>query len=446
MDILSLEKDNQMKLFNWKEPPPLRKSNFTLYDDQEISVEALSDKVRSGEKRIMFVGATGSGKTAISAELKRRLYPRRMLFVVHRDILISQTIKTLEKTGFSPATIGVVAGRYKENRSALIQILSIQTAPRRSLEWFDWEIAFFDEAHTTGWSRWALDLHHHHPDRQILYLTATPWRLSKKQSFTDIVKEENYIFAPLPVELIRRGRLVQPIYYKALEIKLTGVKRQGGDYKVSDLSVVCNNPDVISAGLKFWQRNYPGERTIAFAVDVSHAENVTKMANEAGRKAVLVHGETPIHEREAHYANLRDHAIDMIVSVDCLSEGFDVPNIRCAWMLRPTLSKAKFYQQLGRAMRVSPGKENCIILDQSGNINRHSFVEELTHEDFLDSTSKSTGDRIPPPICAERDLDTWDIIWDGEGCHAVVGSKTKACPLKLSMLTLTLARNSLSIL
>lgn len=406
----------------------LKKSKYTLYEDQEISVTALLDKVQGGEKRILFVGATGSGKTAISAELKRRLHPKKMLFVVHRDILITQTIETLRKTGFPLELIGVIAGRYAENRNAPLQILSIQTAPRRSLDWFKWEIAFFDEAHTTGWSNWALKLQRENKDRPIVYLTATPWRLSKKQSFTDIVPKDNYVFAPLPTELIEKGRLTKPIYYKALEVKLTGVRKQGGDYKVSDLSVLCNNPEVISSGLKFWQERYPNERTVAFAVSVEHAETIVKMANEAGRKAVIVHGETPIPERDRHYKALKDHTIDMIVSVDCLSEGFDVPNIRCAWMLRPTLSKSKFYQQMGRAMRVADGKENCIILDQSGNIGRHSLVENLDKDDFYDSSDVATKEPPPPPICAERDLDTWDIIWNGEGCHAVIRGNPKICP------------------
>jgi superfamily II DNA or RNA helicase len=391
----------------------LKKSQYKLYEDQEISVAALLDKVRDGEKRILFVGATGSGKTAISAELKRRLHPRKMLFVVHRDVLIEQTIKTLVKSGFPLSSIGVIAGRYGENRKAPIQILSIQTAPRRSLHWFDWEVAFFDEAHTTGWSSWALKLHKENPDRPIIYLTATPWRLSKRQSFTNIVPKNNYIFAPLPSELTAKGRLVQPVYFKALEVELSKVGKQNGDYKVSDLSVVCNNPKVISSGLKFWQERYPNERTIAFAVSVEHAETVTKMANEAGRKAALVHGDTPIPERDRHYKALRDHRIDMVVSVGCLTEGFDVPNISCVWLLRPTLSKAIFYQQIGRGLRVAEGKTRCIILDQSGNIGKHKLVENLTTRDFYDVFNDEKGD-TPIRVCPE--------------CGAVSHPSYKECP------------------
>jgi superfamily II DNA or RNA helicase len=409
----------------------LKESGYTLYEDQESSVAALLDKVQSGVTQTVFVGATGSGKTAISAELKRRLFPRQMLFVVHRDILIKQTIKTLVKSGFDLSLIGVIAGGHKEHRHAPIQILSVQTAARRNIDWFHWDVAIFDEAHFTAWTTWAKKLRRSHHDKPMVYLTATPWRLSKKETFLQFVRKDNFVFAPLPGELIKMGRLCQPIYFSAETVNLSGIKKQMGDYATGELSVRCNDPDVINKGLKFWQDKYPNERAIAFCVDVSHAQSVTELANKAGRKAVIVHGDTPIKERERHYEALRCQDIDMIVSVDCLSEGFDVPNIRCVWMLRPTMSWAKAYQQMGRGLRVADGKSNCIILDQAGLLSgKDAFplIEDLTQKDFYDEPKEPGKQNIPPRICIERDLDTWDEIWDGEGCHAIIGSKVKICP------------------
>jgi hypothetical protein len=115
--------------------------------------------------------------------------------------------------------------------------------------------------------------------------------------------------------------------------------------------------------------------------------------------------------------------------VDCLSEGFDVPNIRCVWLLRPSMSRSKVYQQIGRGLRTAEGKTDCIVLDQSGNLTIHPLIEDLDQEDFIERPEKpKPALDMEPRICIERDLKSWEKIWDGDGCHAIIGTKVKICP------------------
>ena len=58
--------------------------------------------------------------------------------------------------------------------------------------------------------------------------------------------------------------------------------------------------------------------------------------------------------------------IDVLVSVDLFSEGFDCPDVEFIQLARPTLSLAKYMQMVGRGLRVAEGKEFCVILDNVG--------------------------------------------------------------------------------
>ena len=433
----------------------IKESFFKLRPYQETAVASLENALNQGIKRILLVAPTGSGKTAISSELKRRYCEtalkegRRpvLLFVVHVLPLIEQTINTLIATGFDPSIIGVIGGNYPENRNASIQIISLAATSHRDLSWLDWDVCFFDEGHTTGFQQWGVQLSEQNPDRQIIYLTATTWRLSKREAFQQLVPEENWLFAPMPSELIAMGALATPRYFKELAIDTSSISVHGGEFSRQELSIASNDRKVIEAGLRFWQNNYPDERTIVFCVDVTHAESVAKIAKEWGRKVAIVTSGTKVSKdkenpgegtREYYYKALDAGIIDMIVSVDCLSEGFDCKNIRCGWGLRPTKSTSKFYQQLGRILRPHPDKPDAIFLDQAGNLlyedengnvkGRFPLVEDLIPDDFKDELNLKKGKRPPPRICIERNPWTWEIPEHPKGCGNVVSPLAKICP------------------
>lgn len=89
----------------------IKESFFKLRPYQETAVASLENALNQGIKRILLVAPTGSGKTAISSELKRRYCETALkegrqpvlLFVVHVLPLIEQTINTLIATGFDPS-------------------------------------------------------------------------------------------------------------------------------------------------------------------------------------------------------------------------------------------------------------------------------------------------------------------------------------------------------
>jgi len=139
-----------------------------------------------------------------------------------------------------------------------------------------------------------------------------------------------------------------------------------------------------------------GKRTLAFCIDVEHAEKVAYAFQRYGVPSACVTGETPLKERRKMYDDLRDGKILVLTSVNVISIGFDEPAVEVGLMLRPTQSIALHLQQLGRIMRISPetGKTCGVILDQAGNTTRLPRPESIT--EYVLPYSKEKGTRPAP--------------------------------------------------
>lgn len=351
---------------------------------QHTTVISVAEAWAAGHDRVLVVAPTGAGKTVIGCalmyELERRGRP--VLFLCHREVLISQSVDALRKFGLD---VGYIKAGYRENRAALIQVGSVQSLARR--DWwaeqeFEWDTArptlVLDEAHTTGWSTVVRDILEQHPRMRVVGLTATPWRLSKREAMGDVFQA--VATAPFPAELIAAGYLVPPVYYGvASPPDLSKVRTRGGDFVEEDLDIVCNTEEMVRALIDDWQRLAPGELMAAFATSVAHAHHIEAEAKRRGLAVAAIDANTPLDERRVHYAALRRGDIRGLASVGVLSEGWDCPEVGCILLARPTKSRALFHQQIGRGLRIAPwaNKEKCTIVDQSANVGRFGFIEDF---------------------------------------------------------------------
>jgi superfamily II DNA or RNA helicase len=131
---------------------------------------------------------------------------------------------------------------------------------------------------------------------------------------------------------------------------------------------------VISSAVSEYRRLCPGAPAIAFCVDIAHSQSVTRAFVDDGWRAAHLDGTTPRDERQAMIAALAGGELDVISNCGLISEGVDVPAVVAAILLRPTLSRALYLQQVGRALR--PGKPKALILDHAGCIARHGLPDE----------------------------------------------------------------------
>ena len=371
-------------------PPQLRPYQTQVFDD-------LRAKVRQWFRRIVIMAGTGAGKTVISGQICAHAEGcgSRLLFLVHLDVLVGQTYAKMQDFGLH---CGFIKAGWPEDFEAPIQIASIQTMAKRDW-WKTWpaDVVFYDEGHTTVFSQIGQQvLQETHPDAVHIAMTATPYRLGAEQ-LGDYF--ETFVAAPPPTTLQKMGFLAPMQYYglpQDEQLDLGKLQIVDGDYDEKQLKNACDRPELIARIVEEWQRLTPGKRSIAFCVDIGHAQHVADAFKEAGIPAAMVAGGTPPKQRQKLYEDLGDGTLLMLTSCNVISIGFDVPAVEVGLLLRPTLSLALHYQQIGRVMRISPatGKTHGIILDQAGNLQRLGFPEDV--EEYSLPKGDDRQSRTPP--------------------------------------------------
>ena len=259
-----------------------------------------------------------------------------------------------------------------EDGAGKVVVTSIQKLARRSAGDEDFEpgLVIVDEAHHAVaksyrwmWERW--------PKAKFLGLTATPCRLNQT-GFTDLF--DTLLQSWSIQEFIDKGWLSDFEYISVtpdneMVERIRGLKKRGvdGDYQTKEMATVMDAPESIEHLYWSYRKYAHGKKGIVYAISREHAQHIAEYYREHGVRCAVIDAKTPAEERrkivEAYKGGDR---IDVIVNVDIFSEGFDCPDVEFIQLARPTLSLSKYLQQVGRGMRVIPGKDYVIILDQVG--------------------------------------------------------------------------------
>ena len=208
------------------------------------------------------------------------------------------------------------------------------------------------------------------PKAKFLGLTATPCRLNGK-GFTDLF--DVLVQSWSVPEFISKGRLVT---YDFVSIKSDGVTQRlidslqkrgaDGDYQNKEMDMLLNKKPSIERLYRSLEEFGKDRKGIVYAINISHAQKITKLYQENGVKAIAIDSKTPATERQQDIEAFKKGDIQVLVNVDIFSEGFDCPDVEFVQLARPTLSLAKYLQMVGRGLRVAKGKKNCVIIDNVG--------------------------------------------------------------------------------
>ena len=356
---------------------------------QDRAIDDLRSAYQSGANAPLLVLPTGGGKTCIIAAISANaaVRGRHVLILVHRRELIHQTSSKLAWVGLEH---GIIAAGIPPSDHA-VQIASVQTLARR-LSRLNWQptLIIIDEAHHSTAGQWARILDHW-PDAYRLGVTATPCRLDGcglRGTF------DTMVLGPSVADLIFTGYLSPArIYAPPVVADLKGIRSRGGDYANDQAAAAMDRPTVTGDAINHYRRLAAGQQAIAFCCNVAHAVSVCDAFKTAGIGAELLLGNTP--DREQVVADFAAHRIRVLVTVDVISEGFDVPAASCAILLRPTQSLGLYLQQVGRVLRPAPGKEHAVILDHVGNVNRHGFPDDPRDWSLDDRMRRSKGTPAP---------------------------------------------------
>ena len=344
--------------------------DIQLFDYQEDMVKRVQEAFRHHDS-VMVQMPTGTGKTMVLANIVfsfLEMCNHPIWIVAHRRELVSQIKDTLERF-------------FSSLQATSIKVMSIQWLSKHYGEMEEKPgLIVIDEAHHALAETYA-EVMNAYPKAKKLGLTATPYRLNGK-GFTDLF---DILLCSWSMEkFIAAGRLSLYDYYSikpdsAAQLLIDSLQKRGadGDYQQKELNEVMDVKPSLERLCLTIKEYVPGKKGIVYAISIQHAEHIAEFYRENGIKAVAISSQTPLAERQelierfkasslSSSLNSTSGDIEVLVSVDLFSEGFDCPDVEFIQLARPTLSLAKYMQMVGRGLRVAEGKEYCVILDNVG--------------------------------------------------------------------------------
>lgn len=333
---------------------------------QQRALRALKETRLAGYTSGLVVLATGLGKTWLSAFDSNSPEFRRVLFVAHREEILSQAMETYRMCRPN-ARFGRYSGTEKDLRAAVL-FASVQTLGRTahlrnfSADAFDYIVV--DEFHHAAARTYRAIIDYFAP-KFLLGLTATPDRMDGSDLLG--LCQENLVFRCDIFEGIEHGLLSRFSYlgvpdevdYANIPWRRTGFDELALTEALATRSRARNALDQY--------HKHRGTRTLGFCCSQLHADFMADFFNQHGIRAVSVHSGNGSAPRASSLEALEAGELDIIFSVDMFNEGVDVPNIDTILMLRPTQSSIIWMQQFGRGLRRSEGKERLNVIDYIGN-------------------------------------------------------------------------------
>lgn len=336
-----------------------------LFDYQE-DMKARIEKALCLHRSVMAQMPTGTGKTylltAVIDSFVRANPKAKVWIVAHRRELVSQIDETVRKFhSYSSATSSLLSS---------VKAVSIQWLSKHYDEIEEKPgMIVIDEAHH-ALAKTYKEMWERFPKAKFLGLTATPCRLNGK-GFTDLF--DVLVQSWGVPEFIYKGRLAT---YDFVSIKSDGVTQRlidslqkrgaDGDYQNKEMDMLLNKKPSIERLYRSLEEFGNDRKGIVYAINISHAQKITKLYQEHGVKAIAIDSKTPATERQQDIEAFKKGDIQVLVNVDIFSEGFDCPDVEFVQLARPTLSLAKYLQMVGRGLRVAKGKKNCVIIDNVG--------------------------------------------------------------------------------
>ena len=386
-----------------------------LFDYQEDMKERIEKALRL-HRSVMAQMPTGTGKTylltAVIDSFVSNNPKEKVWIVAHRRELVSQIDETVRKF-HSYST---------SNTSSLllsVKAMSIQWLMRHYDEIEEEPgMIVIDEAHH-ALAKTYKDMWERFPKAKFLGLTATPCRLNGK-GFTDLF--DVLVQSWGVPEFISKGRLAT---YDFVSIKSDGVTQRlidslqkrgaDGDYQNKEMDILLNKKPSIERLYQSLEEFGKDRKGIVYAINISHAQKITKLYQEHGVKAIAIDSKTPATERQQDIEAFKKGDIQVLVNVDIFSEGFDCPDVEFVQLARPTLSLAKYLQMVGRGLRVAKGKKNCVIIDNVGLYRVFGLPSQVWNWNAMFEGKLKVGKKKEPPKKSEFFL--MNEVQDGIQIH-----------------------------
>ena len=347
-------------------------------------INNLSGIVDEGEDKALLISATGTGKTYASAfglrdALNRIGANEKVLFVVHREQIAKQAMKSYEMVFGPTRKFGLLSGNSKDMDADFLFATMQMMAKEEVMQKFGknhFQTIIIDEAHRTGAGSYQKIMDYFKP-MFWLGMTASPERTD---SFDVFAAFDHNIALEIRLQQAMEEDLLCPFHYFGItDIEIEGeVINEDTGLRNFNRLVSDTRVDYIIKQIKYY--GFSGDRVkgLVFCSRKDEAKTLSEIFNKRGYKTTALTGEDNQEKRELAIERLTkdkgEDYLDYIFTVDIFNEGVDIPEINQVIMLRPTESPIVFVQQLGRGLRNAADKEFVVILDFIGNYKNNFMI------------------------------------------------------------------------
>jgi DNA repair protein RadD len=357
---------------------------YTLRPYQQEAVERTVLHFRKTNEPAVIVLPTGAGKSLVIAELAR-IAKQKILVLAHVKELVEQNAQKYKSFGLDASIFS--AGLKEKSLNHQVTFASVQSLSR-NLEQLNehYSLLIIDECHRVNgdkksqYGKVINALQAHNPQLKVLGLTATPFRLemgwiyhhhyhgfvrgNKDSPFKSCIFElplrymikHNYLTPPNEVDAA-----ISHYDFSAL------TSYAFGRYTNEDMNALLKNSTRATQAIlkQVLQYSENREGIMVFAATVMHAQEILSYLPTS--QSALITGDTSNHDRDKIIKQFKAKQLKYLVNISVLTTGFDAPHVDFIAILRPTESVSLYQQIVGRGLRLSDNKTDCLVIDYAGN-------------------------------------------------------------------------------
>lgn len=354
----------------------LRKYQREVLDKSYLSL------IESNKAQIVM--ATGLGKTIVMSEIVSTLFEEqklqygRVLVLAHTRELIKQLVRGFWNQLPKWVPTHVLMGGECPASFKGITFGTVQSVIKQSDILPEFDAIFVDEAHHIGAATFISIIDKIDP-KYIAGFTATPWR-GDGFDINDILGEPTCHVGI--AEGLANGYL-SDIDYRLIADNLDWdfiQKKSKNNYSIKQLNKRLLIPSRDDKASKIVAEEFIKTRrksAIVFSPSIVHANDFKGWLKHAGLKAEVITSDQTDREQDIIMSRFKANEFQIAIAVDIFNEGVDVPDVDMVVFLRATHSRRIFVQQLGRGLRISPGKDKVIVLDFVSDLRRIVEVLDL---------------------------------------------------------------------
>lgn len=373
--------------------------------------------VLSTQRSVLLQAPTGSGKTVQFADITARTTANghRTWIVVPRNELLRQSSDHLAKYRVPH---GLISAGTKESRAYKVHIVSKDTLIRRvrANKIKNWpDLIIVDEAHL-NLDFWIWLMEYLPAHSKIIGVTATPERLDGRGLSTRSggIYDE-IVYGPTIAELIELDYLSNMRYFCPPMLEdIKELHRRGTEYNPEELEALLLRRKIYGGAIDHYRDYAHKKPALVFCRSVRAAAETAQRFRDAGYAFEHIEGQMSRKKQAALIDGMRTGQIQGLSSCELATYGIDIPRLECIVMLRPTMSRTLYFQMIGRGLRPSPGKVDCVILDHVGNLQEHGHPLEPYEWQFHGREKRTGGPGVS--VSTLHLCDVCFLYFEGDAC------------------------------